>query len=34
MVLPDDFAREELQVWLQVESPDGRWSELGHVESE
>ena len=34
MVLPDDFAREELQVWLLVENPDGRWSEAVYVESE
>jgi hypothetical protein len=28
------MAREELQVWLLAESPDGRWSEAVYVENE
>jgi hypothetical protein len=28
------MAREELQVWLLAESPDGRWSDAVYVESE
>ena len=34
IALPDNMAREELQVWLLVENPDGRWSEAVYVESE
>jgi hypothetical protein len=34
IALPDRMAREELQVWLLAESPDGRWSEAVYVESE
>ena len=34
IALPDSMAREELQVWLLAESPDGRWSEAVYVESE
>ena len=32
--LPDSFEGEELQVWLTVQSPDGRWSESVYVENE
>ncbi len=34
IALPNSMAREELQVWLLAESPDGRWSEAVYVESE
>jgi hypothetical protein len=34
IALPDRMAREELQVWLLVENPDGRWSEAVYVDSE
>ena len=31
IALPNNYAREELQVWLLVESPDNRWSESVYV---
>ena len=34
IALPNNFAREELQVWLLVQSPDNRWSEAVYVDSE
>ena len=34
VALPDKFVGEELQVWLMVQSPDGRWSESVYVDSE
>ncbi len=34
MALPDKFVGEKLQVWLLVQSPDGRWSESEYVENE
>ena len=34
IALPNNFAREELQVWLLVQSPDNRWSEAAYVENE
>ncbi len=34
IALPNNFAHEELKVWLLVESPDNRWSEAAYVENE